>query len=113
MLRKYNIKNIVLIGGRLSRFKLDNDSITRTLWEDKMDWILSTNHIWDKVDKIFLEEIPTTFYFDKRKTNWISDFDSVKERNSFTAVDQNNFENFRARWLKRMFMMPSDYKAYY
>lgn len=73
MLRKYNIKNIVLIGGRLSRFKLDNDSITRTLWEDKMDWILSTNHIWDKVDKIFLEEIPTTFYFDKRKTNWISD----------------------------------------
>lgn len=73
MLRKYNIKNIVLIGGRLSRFKLDNDSIIRTLWEDKMDWILSTNHIWDKVDKIFLEEIPTTFYFDKRKTNWISD----------------------------------------
>lgn len=38
-----------------------------------MDWILSTNHIWDEVDKIFLEEIPTTFYFDKRKTNWISD----------------------------------------
>lgn len=73
MLKKYNIKNVVLIGGRLSKFKLDNDSVTRNIWVDKMDWILSTNHIWDEVDKIFLEEIPTTFYFDKRKTNWISD----------------------------------------
>ena len=73
MLKKYNIKNVVLIGGRLSKFKLDNDSVTRNIWVDKMDWILSTNHIWDEVDKIFLEEIPSAFYLDKRKTEWMSD----------------------------------------
>ena len=73
MLKKYNIKNVVLIGGRLSKFKLDNDSVTRDIWVDKMDWILSTNHIWDEVDKIFLEEIPSAFYLDKRKTEWMSD----------------------------------------
>jgi hypothetical protein len=60
-----------------------------------------SNKLLNKIDTLTL------------KTNWISDFDSVKERNSFTAVDQDNHENFRTRWLKRMFMTSSEYKAYY
>ena len=47
------------------------------------------------------------------KVNWISDFDSVKERGSYQVTDSNNNENFRSRWMRRMFMTPSEYKAYY
>ena len=41
-----------------------------------MEWILSTNKNWDKVDKVFLEEIPNAVYMDKRKTFWESDINS-------------------------------------
>ena len=45
--------------------------------------------------------------------NWISDFDSVQERGSYTSTDSSNETNFRQRWMRRMFMTPSEYKAYY
>ena len=60
-----------------------------------------SNRLFNKIDTLI------------HKVNWISDFDSVKERNSYTAVDSNNHENFRTRWMRRMFMTPSEYRAYY
>lgn len=45
--------------------------------------------------------------------NWISDFDSITERGSYTSTDSSTYSNFRQRWLRRMFMMPSEHRAYY
>ena len=58
------------------------------------------------------------YYQEKKNTSlgnvdWISDFDSVTERGSYTSTDMTKLGNFRMRWMKRMFMMPSEYKAYY
>lgn len=72
----YNIKNVVLIGGRLSKFKIDEELHQTSAWSDKTGWITNTNENWDKADKIFLEEIPDTIYIDKRKTLWKSDIHS-------------------------------------
>lgn len=76
MINAYNIKNVVLIGGRLSKFKIDEDINQTFTWNDKKRWILNTNQNWDKADKIFLEEIPDAVYIDKRKTLWKSDIHS-------------------------------------
>lgn len=73
MLEKYSINNIVLIGGRQSKYKIDEQSGQIGIWSDKMEWILNVNRNWDEVDKIFLEEIPNAIYIDKRKTDWKSD----------------------------------------
>lgn len=76
ILSKYNIENIVLVGGRLSKFKIDEQINQIYMWDDKIDWILDVNKNWDEVDKIFLEEIPNSVYIDKRKTFWKSDIHS-------------------------------------
>lgn len=76
MIEKYNIKDIVLIGSRLSKYKIDEKNNYIDIWSDKMEWILTSNQNWDKVDKIFLEEIPNSIYIDKRSTNWKSDINS-------------------------------------
>lgn len=76
MLSTYDIKNVVLIGGRLSKFKTDEETDRTYKWNDKMEWILSVNDNWDKVDKIFLEVMPNSIYIDKRKTFWKSDIHS-------------------------------------
>ena len=73
LLKQYNIKNVVLTGGRLSRFKIDEKTKKTDIWDNKMEWIVSTNENWDKADKIFLEEIPDAVYLDMRKTTWKSD----------------------------------------
>lgn len=73
MLEKYQIDNIILIGGRLSRYKINEKTNHTDIWNDRMTWILNSNKNWDEVDKIFLEEIPSTIYIDKRTTIWKSD----------------------------------------
>ena len=73
MLNIYGIKNVVLIGSRLSKLKIDEKINQTYMWNDKMEWILNANENWDKVDKIFLQEIPNSIYIDKRKTFWKSD----------------------------------------
>ena len=45
--------------------------------------------------------------------NWISDFDSITEKGSYTSTDFDNHANFRTRWMRRMFMTPSEYTAYF
>lgn len=76
LLEKYNIRNIVLIGGRLSKVKIDTNTLQTGLWNDKMKWITEVNRNWDAVDKIFLDEFPNSFYIDKRSTSWKSDIHS-------------------------------------
>ena len=49
----------------------------------------------------------------KTSVNWISDFDSITERGTYTSTDADNHMNFRTRWMRRMFMMPSEYTAYF
>ena len=49
----------------------------------------------------------------KNTVNWISDFQSVSERNDYTSTNADNHANFRTRWMRRMFMMPSEYTAYF
>lgn len=73
LLNKYDIKNVVLIGGRQSKFKINEQSQDIDIWNDKMEWILNVNRNWNEVDKVFLEEIPHSIYIDKRTTNWKSD----------------------------------------
>ena len=70
---KYHVKNVVLIGGRQSQYKINEQTDQLVQWNDKMEWILNVNRNWDKVDKIFLEEIPNSIYIDKRNTKWKSD----------------------------------------
>ena len=76
ILQTYNIKNIVLIGGRLSKWRIDESSCQTDMWDNKMNWIIETNRNWDEADKIFLEEIPEAIYIDKRSTSWKSDVHS-------------------------------------
>lgn len=76
MLQAYNIKNVVLIGGRLSKWKIDEGSCQTDMWDNKMEWIINTNGNWDEVDRLFLEEIPEAIYIDKRNTSWKSDVHS-------------------------------------
>ena len=73
ILTKYHVKNVVLIGGRQSQYKINEQTDQLVQWNDKMEWILNVNRNWDKVDKIFLEEIPNSIYIDKRNTKWKSD----------------------------------------
>ena len=49
----------------------------------------------------------------KNTVNWISDFQSVSERNDYTSTNADNHANFRTRWMRRMFMVPSEYRAYF
>ena len=49
----------------------------------------------------------------KNTVNWISDFQSISERNDYTSTNADNHANFRTRWMRRMFMMPSEYTAYF
>lgn len=76
MLQIYNIKNVVLIGGRLSKWKIDESNCRADMWDNKMEWIINTNRNWDEADKLFLEEIPEAIYIDKRNTSWKSDVHS-------------------------------------
>ena len=76
LLQVYNIRNVILIGGRLSKWKIDEISQQTDTWNDKMKWIVNTNRNWDKADEVFLEEIPDAIYIDKRKTLWKSDIHS-------------------------------------
>lgn len=73
LLIKYDIENVVLIGGRQSKYKINEKSNNIDIWSDKMEWILNANKNWDAVDKVFLEEIPHAVYIDKRTTSWKSD----------------------------------------
>lgn len=76
LLEEHCIRDVVLIGGRLSRHKIDEQTKQTALWEDKADWIAEVNHNWDIADKLFLEELPESFYIDKRSTPWLSDVHS-------------------------------------
>ena len=49
----------------------------------------------------------------KNTVNWISDFQSISERNDYTSTNADNHANFRTRWMRRMFMIPSEYRAYF
>ena len=76
ILKMYDIRNVILIGGRLCKYKIDAETGRIDTWSDKMDWIVSSNNNWEMVDKLFLEEIPDTIYLDKRHTTWKSDVHS-------------------------------------
>lgn len=76
LLKLYKIENVVLIGGRLCKRKIDELTGRVDLWDDKMDWIIEVNKNWNKVDKVFLEEMKEAFFIDKSKTRWYSDLQS-------------------------------------
>ncbi|WP_029542165.1 DUF6270 domain-containing protein [Selenomonas sp. AB3002] len=76
LLSVFKIRNIVLVGGRLCKYKIDTDTQTTTVWNDKMEWISDTNCAWDYVDQAFLREFSSAIYLDKRKTNWKSDINT-------------------------------------
>ena len=65
-----------MLGGRLSSEKINIHTGISSVWTDKLDWINDCNSNWDKVDKIFLEEIPNSYFIDMRSTQWKSDIDS-------------------------------------
>ncbi len=76
LLERYHVKNIVLVGGRLSRYMIDEDTGEISPWDRKMDWINAVNTAWDTADRIFLKEFPAAFYLDMRNTHWKSDLRS-------------------------------------
>lgn len=73
LLITHGIFNIVLVGGRLSRYKIDERTQQIDVWDDKMEWITEVNHCWDIADSLFLQEFPNAVYLDKRHTLWKSD----------------------------------------
>lgn len=76
-LKKYHPSiPLITLGGRLSRHKINLKTQIVELWQDKMDWINTTNACWDIADHIFLTEMPQAYYLDKRTTTWHSDIDS-------------------------------------
>ncbi len=76
LLDEHHLKNVVLIGGRLSRYLIDEDTGETSRWDGKMDWINAVNAAWDTADGIFLKEFPGAFYLDMRNTRWKSDLRS-------------------------------------
>ena len=75
-LKNRHIRDVVLVGGRLSQHKIDEKTKQIASWEDKASWIAEVNHNWDIADKLFLEELPDAIYLDKRSTSWMSDVHS-------------------------------------
>lgn len=77
--RELKIRNlddkVILLGGRLSEYKLDKKTGKIEKWEKLDSWIRPSNKNWDIMDSIFLEELPKTKYIDMRNTNWKSDID--------------------------------------
>lgn len=67
------VKKIILLGGRLSRFKIDKITGKETPWTNKMDWIITSNQHWDIVDEMFMQVFPEANYLDMKKTSWYSD----------------------------------------
>lgn len=72
----HGISNIVLVGGRLSQYKIDERTQQIEGWDDKVEWITEVNHCWDIADSLFLQEFPNAVYLDKRYTPWKSDIHS-------------------------------------
>lgn len=75
-LKTCHIRDVVLVGGRLSQHKIDEKTKQITAWADKASWITEVNRNWDIADKLFLDELPDTIYLDKRSTSWMSDVHS-------------------------------------
>ena len=73
LLIDHGLSDIVLVGGRLSRYRIDEKTQQIDVWDDKMEWITEVNHCWDIVDHLFLQEFPNAVYLDKRHTLWKSD----------------------------------------
>ena len=75
--RELKIRNlddkVILLGGRLSEYKLDKKNGKIEKWEKLDSWIQPSNKNWDIMDKIILEELPDTKYINMRNTNWKSD----------------------------------------
>ena len=60
-----------------------------------------SNQLFNKVENI------------SNKVNWIGDFDSTSERQDQRATDSQYHTNFKQRWIRRMFMIPSEYRSFY
>jgi hypothetical protein len=77
--RELKIRNlddkVILLGGRLSEYKLDKKTGKVEKWEKLASWIQPSNKNWDIMDSVFLEEMPKVNYIDMRKTKWKSDID--------------------------------------
>jgi len=76
LLCSHRVPNVVLTGGRLCPWKINEQTGEISTWNDKMEWIKEVNLAWDSVDRIFLEEIPEAIYLDMRHTTWKSDVHS-------------------------------------
>lgn len=76
LLCSHRVPNVVLAGGRLCPWKIDERTGEVSTWNDKMEWIMAVNRAWDRVDRIFLEEMPEAVYLDMRHTPWKSDVHS-------------------------------------
>jgi hypothetical protein len=75
-LKKRNLdRKYILLGCRLCEAKIDKKSGEITQWENLDYWIKPSNQNWDRMDQIFLEEVPNAAYIDMRKTQWLSDID--------------------------------------
>lgn len=73
LITAHEISDVVLVGGRLSRYKIDERTQYIEEWDNKMEWITEVNHCWDIADSLFLHEFPNAIYLDKRHTSWMSD----------------------------------------
>ena len=73
-----------------------------------------SNGLMKKIDTLDPNQTDSKYNLNVKNTvNWISDFQSVSERNDYTSTNADNHANFRTRWMRRMFMIPSEYRAYF
>lgn len=71
-LKANGIENTVLIGGRLSKYRIEAKTAGIVPWSEKLDWIIDSNNNWELADLMFLEEFPEAIYIDMRKNTWLS-----------------------------------------
>ena len=91
-LKKRNLdRKLILLGGRLCESKINKKSGKIIQWEKLDNWIIPSNQYWDRIDQIFLEEIPNIAYIDMRKTQWLSDIDCPIEGGASPSHYQSEY----------------------
>jgi hypothetical protein len=91
-LKKRNLdKKFILLGGRLCEAKIDKKTGEIAQWEKLYYWIRPSNQNWDRMDQIFLEEVPNVAYIDMRKTQWLSDIDCPIEGGASPSHYQSEY----------------------
>jgi len=91
-LKKRNLdRKIILLGGRLCETKINKKTGEISQWEKLDYWIRPCNQHWDRIDQIFLEEVPNAAYINMRKTQWLSDIDCPIEGGASPSHYQSEY----------------------